>query len=110
MHKEEEEEGILKHPYKLTVSTSRSWLSTILQNDEEKWNARILSFISNCSISIHKLSNTKDYTDDHQYKERAVISRQEDNVTRDIVTIEQHQDWVNRELAELENRRSGGQA
>ena len=26
--------------------------------------------------------------------ERSIVSRQEDNVTRDIVTIEQHQDWL----------------
>ena len=37
--------------------------------------------------------------------ERAVFPRQDDSVT-----IEQHQDRVNRELAELENRRNGGQA
>ena len=42
--------------------------------------------------------------------ERAFVPRQEDNVTRDIVTIEQHQDRVNRELTELENGRNGGQA
>ena len=42
--------------------------------------------------------------------ERSVVPRQEDNATRDIVTIEQHQDRINRELAELENGRSGGQA
>ena len=42
--------------------------------------------------------------------ERAIIPRQEDNNTRDIVTIEQHQDRVNRELADLENGRGGGQA
>ena len=42
--------------------------------------------------------------------ERAVVPRQDDNVTRDIVTIKQHQDRINRELAELENVRSGGQA
>ena len=41
--------------------------------------------------------------------ERALVPRQDD-VTRDIVTIEQHQDRVNRELADLENRRVGGQA
>ena len=29
-HKEEEEEGILQHPYKLTVSADGSWISTIL--------------------------------------------------------------------------------
>ena len=42
--------------------------------------------------------------------ERAVVPRQDDNATRDIVTIEQHQDLINRELAELENGSSGGQA
>ena len=41
--------------------------------------------------------------------ERAVVLRQDDSATRDIVTIEQHQDHVNRELAELEGRRNGGQ-
>ena len=39
--------------------------------------------------------------------ERTIIPRQEDNNTRDIVTIEQHQDRVNRELADLENGRGG---
>ena len=42
--------------------------------------------------------------------DRSIIPRQEDNVTCDIVTIEQHQDRVNRELADLENGRGGGQA
>ena len=42
--------------------------------------------------------------------ERAVVPKQENSATRDIVTIEQHQDWVNRELAELESGRNGGQA
>ena len=42
--------------------------------------------------------------------ERSVVPRQDDNATCDIVTIEQHQDRVNRELADLENGRSGGQA
>ena len=42
--------------------------------------------------------------------ERSVVPRQDDNATHDIVTIEQHQDHVNRELADLENGRSGGQA
>ena len=42
--------------------------------------------------------------------ERAIVPRQDDNVTRDIVTIEQHQDRVNRELADPENGRGGGQA
>ena len=32
--------------------------------------------------------------------ERTVVPRQDDSATRDIVTIEQHQDRVNRELAE----------
>ena len=41
--------------------------------------------------------------------ERAVVPRQDDSATRDIVTIEQHQDRVNRELAELESGRNGGQ-
>ena len=41
--------------------------------------------------------------------ERAVVPRQDDSATRDIVTIEQHQDRVNRELAELEGGRNGGQ-
>ena len=41
---------------------------------------------------------------------RAIIPRQGDNNTRDIVTIEQHQDHVNRELADLENGRGGDQA
>ena len=38
--------------------------------------------------------------------ERAVVPKQENSATRDIVTIEQHQDRVNRELAELESRRN----
>ena len=42
--------------------------------------------------------------------ERSIIPRQEYSVTRDNVTIEQHQDHVNRELADLENGRGGGQA
>ena len=42
--------------------------------------------------------------------ERAIIPRQDDSNTHDIVTIEQHQDRVNRELADLENGRGGGQA
>ena len=42
--------------------------------------------------------------------ERSIVPRQEDNATRDIVTIEQHQDLVNRELAHLENWRGSGQA
>ena len=42
--------------------------------------------------------------------ERAVVPRQDDSATRDIVTIEQHQDHVNQELAELVNGRNGGQA
>ena len=42
--------------------------------------------------------------------ERAVVPKQENSATRDIVTIEQHRDRVNRELAELESGRNGGQA
>ena len=42
--------------------------------------------------------------------ERSVVPRQEDTATRDIVTIEQHQDLVNRELAHLENGRGSAQA
>ena len=42
--------------------------------------------------------------------EQAIVPRQDDSNTRDIVTIEQHQDRVNRELADLENGRGGGQA
>ena len=43
--------------------------------------------------------------------ERAVVPRgQEDNNTRDIVTIEQHQERLNWEIVNLENGRSGGQA
>ena len=42
--------------------------------------------------------------------DRSIVPRQEDNATRDIVTIEQHQDHVNRELADLENGRGGAQA
>ena len=42
--------------------------------------------------------------------ERAIVPRQDDSVTLDIFTIEQHQDRVNRELADLENGRGGGQA
>ena len=37
--------------------------------------------------------------------ERSIVPRQEDTTTHDIVTIEQHQDCVNRELADLENGR-----
>ena len=43
-------------------------------------------------------------------KDRSIVPRQEDNATHDSVTIKQHQDRVNRELAHLENGRSGGQA
>ena len=42
--------------------------------------------------------------------ERSIVPRQEDNATRDIVKIEQHQDRVNRELADLENGRVGDHA
>ena len=41
---------------------------------------------------------------------RAIIPKQENNNTCDIVTIEQHQDHVNREHTDLENGRGGGQA
>ena len=45
-------------------------------------------------------------------QERAVVPSQDNSASssRDVVTIEQHQEWVNRELAELENGRNGGQA
>ena len=45
-------------------------------------------------------------------QERAVVPKQENSASssRDIITIEQHQERVNRELAELENGRNGGQA
>ena len=45
-------------------------------------------------------------------QERAVVPSQDDSSasSRDVVTMEQHQERVNRELAELENGRNGGQA
>ena len=42
---------------------------------------------------------------------RAIIPRgQEGTNTRDIVTIKQHQERINREITDLENNRGGGQA
>ena len=41
---------------------------------------------------------------------RTIILRHEDNDTCDIISIGQHQDCFNRELADLENGRGGGQA
>ena len=41
---------------------------------------------------------------------RAIIPRQEENNTHDIISIKQHQDCVNREITDLENGRGGGQA
>ena len=45
-------------------------------------------------------------------QERAVVPSQDNSASssRDVVTMEQHQERVNRELAELENGRNGGQA
>ena len=42
---------------------------------------------------------------------RAIMPRgQEEHNTRDIVTIKQHQQRMNREILDLENGRGGGQA
>jgi len=42
---------------------------------------------------------------------RAIIPRgQEDNNNQDLVTSEQHQQCMNREITDLENGRGGGQA
>ena len=45
-------------------------------------------------------------------QERAVVPGHDnsDPSTREVVTVQQHQERVNRELAELENGRNGGQA
>ena len=109
VHEEQEEEGIHQHPYKLTISTDGSWLPTVLRNDEENGMPGFYpSYQPAPYPSTHyPMPRTTQMTTSN---ERAVVPRQDDSVTRDIVTIEQHQDRVNWELAELENGRNGGQA
>ena len=64
------------------------------------------------AIRVHRFRNGRNAT--HMMSNNTVIINfiiiLKDNATRDIVTKEQHQDCVNRELADLENGRDGGQA
>ena len=78
------------------------------QNDEEN---RIPGFYSSYPTAPYPSSNYPMPRPAQMTTntERAVVLRQDDGGNRDIVTIEQHQDHVNRELAELESGRNNGQ-